>query len=272
MLGEICLSLQLIITGTKMRNITLFATPKYFKPPFTMIQYNAIRSWLSLDPTPEVILCGNDEGVAGAAVELGVTHIPDIELSAKGTPLVNSIFSRAQKVAKNSILAYVNSDIVLMGDFLDTLDIVSSVFHHQFMIIGQRWDLWVDDYIDFSNVLWEHELRKKVEKIGKLHPQCGIDYFVFEKGFGMDMPPFNLGRTCWDNWIVSHALRIGLDVVDATEKVFAVHQNHDYSHTGGEKKARKGDEAIINRRLLRKNIAFIQEAKWRFLNNKLVKK
>jgi hypothetical protein len=35
---------------------------------------------------------------------------------------------------------------------------------------------------------------------------------------------------CWDQWLVWKALEVGAEIVDASEAVMAVHQNHDYDY------------------------------------------
>lgn len=254
-----------------MDKITIFTVPRYFKPPFALIQYNAIKSWLLLKPTPEIILCGNDEGVAKAAKELGVRHIPNVKVSGKGTPLINSVFGSVQRAARYLILAYVNSDIILMDDFLRTINLVADIHRHQFVIVGQRRDLDICKPINFSNIRWKGDLRRKA-KAGKLHSPWGIDYYVFRKGICADMPPFVAGRPSWDNWFLSQALQKDIGVIDATTKILAIHQNHDYSHTGGIRNARHGNEAMLNLKLAEGERVFINNASWEFVKGKLVKK
>ena len=43
---------------------TFFAMPKAFRGHVGMIQRNAIGSWLRLTPRPEILLFGDDEGIA----------------------------------------------------------------------------------------------------------------------------------------------------------------------------------------------------------------
>jgi hypothetical protein len=45
-----------------------------------------------------------------------------------------------------------------------------------------------------------------------------------------EMPEFAIGRAGWDNWMIFHARRLGLPVVDATPSLMIIHQNHDYNH------------------------------------------
>ena len=61
-----------------------------------MIQRNAIKSWTLL-PDVEVILLGEETGLAEAARELGVKHISNVERNANGTPLISSMFQLARE-------------------------------------------------------------------------------------------------------------------------------------------------------------------------------
>lgn len=54
----------------------------------------------------------------------------------------------------------------------------------------------------------------------------------------------------YDNWLVYHARHVGIPVIDATEVIQAIHQNHDYNHVGGRGRAYvKGEESRRNRKL-----------------------
>ena len=61
------------------------------------------------------------------------------------------------------------------------------------------------------------------------------------------MPPFALGRAFFDNWLIWDARRRGLPVVDLTEVVPALHQDHAYDHLeGGRRAAYAGEDARRN--------------------------
>jgi len=208
-------------------NVTIFTTPKLFRGHFGIIQTNAIRSWLSLRPACEVILFGNEEGTADIAAELGVRHIPEVECNEYGTPLFSSIFSVAQNIASHQIMCFVSADIILISDFLSA---VQRVHRYPFLMVGQRWDVELNESINVDDAQWESSLQTRVAKHGKLHPPTAIDYFVFSHGLYRDMPPFATGRAAVDNWMIYQARSLGASVIDATKAVTAVHQNHDYSH------------------------------------------
>ena len=158
--------------------LTIFTAPRAFDNQFGLIQRNAILSWLRLHPQCEIILFGEEEGIAEMAGEFGILHIPDIKKNESGTPLVDDLFERAKKTAKNNILAYVNADIILIGDFMEAVEKLKG---GNFLMIGRRWDLDLKEPINFQDRDWEGELKNKITKEGKLHGQAGSDYFVFQK-------------------------------------------------------------------------------------------
>lgn len=224
--------------------LTMFTTPKPFRGHIGIIQTNAIKSWLLLHPEPEVILFGREEGTAEVASRFGIRHIADIECSEYGTPLLSSMFSVAQNIARYQLMCYVNADIILMSDFLAA---VPRVHKYPFLMVGQRWDLELNEAVNFDDTQWEYRLRTHVAEHGKLHPKSGIDYFVFSRGLYHNIPPFVIGRTGWDNWLVYQARLLKAPVIDATKVITAVHQNHDYSHIpSGGTVVWKGPEAIRN--------------------------
>lgn len=227
--------------------LTLFTIPKPFRGHIAVIQRNAIRSWTLLQPACEILLFGDDEGTAEVAAEFGLRHIPDVARSEYGTPLVNDLFEQAQQRATHDLLCYVNADILLMSDFMAA---VRRIPFRRFLMAGRRWDLDLEQAWDFQPG-WENRLREYTLRYGKLHPPVGIDYFVFTRGLWEDIPPFAIGRTAWDNWLIYEARARGAPLIDATRAVMAVHQNHDYAHVpGGFEEAWKGPEAERNRALM----------------------
>jgi hypothetical protein len=228
--------------------ITFFSIPKPFAGHIGVIQRNAIQSWCQ-QAGCQVILLGDDSGVGDVAAEFGATWIPRLRVNEYGTPLLNSAFDEARKAARHGLLCYVNADILLLGNFLEA---ASRVRFGNFLMLGQRWDLDLKHAIDFADAGWQRGVRDLVAAHGVLHPPMGSDYFAFPRDGGLaSLPPFAVGRPAWDNWMIYRARRHGIPVVDATQAVMIVHQNHDYAHV----KARRGStwegpEADQNRALV----------------------
>lgn len=225
--------------------LTIFSCPKHFLGPFNVIQRNAIQSWRRLGPEVEVILMGDDEGTSEVAKEFGVHHISDVARNASGTPLISSLFEKAQEEAACERMCYVNADIVLMSDFIQGIKRVAAEMPRSLMV-GRRWNLDLKEPVDF-NANWEEWLLTQVAHRGKLYYHFAIDYFVYPKGIWGEIPSFAIGRPGWDNWVLYRARRQGIPVVDLTKAVTVIHQNHDYSHhPGGWAGAMKGEESKQN--------------------------
>ncbi len=212
--------------------LTLFSSPKAFRGRFKIIQENAIRSWQRLRPCPDIILLGEDEGTAEMAQEIGALHIRNVARNEYGTPLVNSIFAIAQSASRNDLMCYVNADIILMSDFIKTLERICRMLSEEpFLAVGRKIvGIDISEPIDFDHSDWETKLKARVAVEGR-YGTTDSDYFVFRKGLWPNIPPFAIGRFYWSSWLVYNAMTRGIKVIDATLTITAVEPAHDYSHT-----------------------------------------
>lgn len=230
--------------------LTLFSAPKPFHNHIKIIQENALQSWVRLAPSCEIILFGNEEGIAETAVHFGVRHVPKVAKNEYGTPLLDDLFLKAQKLATNEVMCYINADIILMSDFIKAVEIVCKS-NNPYLMVGKRWNITMEGPLDFSWSDWEDHLRTYVYQSGKPTTPEGIDYFVFPRGLYCDLAPFAIGRAAFDNWLLWKARSLGARIIDASEIVMAIHQNHDYSHHPQDKNGVwYGEEAQRNRELM----------------------
>jgi hypothetical protein len=104
-----------------------------------------------------------------------------------------------------------------------------------------------------------------------LHPPLGSDYFLYHGNIWADLPTLVVGRGGYDNYLIYHCLIKGVPVIDLTEMMIAIHQNHDYGHQpGGEQEVFSGLEAEINHQELDKTFFFTPvEADFRFIAGKM---
>src|SRR5882762_4397126 len=210
--------------------ITIFTTAKPFTGHSGVIQRNALKSWKELHADAEVILFGDEEGAAEAAREAGARHVGSVSRVEGGPKILKSFFDVAQEMARHELVCYANCDIVLMEDFAEAAEKVSAA-QKDFLMVGRRWDTDVTEPINFEDSEWEERLREKAR--AKANRQSGdwIDYFVFRRGLYLGkLPEMVIGRVYWDQWLVWKAMQEGAAVVDATEAVMAIHQNHDYGY------------------------------------------
>ena len=194
--------------------LTIFAVPKPFRGHIGVIQRNAIRSWMLLRPACEIVLIGNEEGIAETAAEFDFQHVVNVARNNFGTPLVSDIFKQAQQLSRRNLFCYVNSDIVLMSDFMKAVQRVADQ-RSRFLLVGHRWNLDVNHPLEFESD-WEEKLRNRVRENGTLALACSIDFFVFPRNFLGEIPPFAIGRPNWDNWMLYRARSLRAPLIDAT--------------------------------------------------------
>jgi hypothetical protein len=210
--------------------LTLFTTAKPFEGLSAIIQRNALKSWVLLHPDVEVVLFGDDSGAAEVARELGIRHVPEIARVPQGPKLLPSFFDAAQRMARHDLVCFANCDIIFTPDFIAAVAALRASQVPSLMI-GRRWDTSISTHLPFGSPDWAANAHALALHTGC---QCGptwIDYFVFPKNFYLgQLPPFVIGRIVWDHWLVWKARSSGLRVVDASDAVVAIHQNHDYGY------------------------------------------
>lgn len=228
-----------------MIKLAIFTAPKPFtNPHIRTIQRNAIRSWKALGDIVEVWLVGDEDGVAETAAEFGVGYIPKVERNTAGTPRIDSIFGTVREKSAAPYLCYVNADILLFKDLLQTLELAHASYE-QFLLIGQRWDASITSELDIQPG-WENVFIPECLATAKLHTAVGSDYFIFPRHEFTDIPAFAVGRAGWDNWMIFSARQQKMAVINATGGITAIHQNHDFSHLPGGKIHRYQPESMEN--------------------------
>lgn len=207
--------------------LTIFSAPKAFQGHIGIIQENAIRSWLHLRPKPKVILFGNESGMDEFARRLDVQLVSTVESNSFGTPLLSDMFLRADGMAAGELVAFVSADIVLTEASVEAARIAMD-WSRQFLLVAQRHDVEIRQLMEFD-AGWDKRWAAAAAR-GKLHSPGAIDWFVYPRGQYRDLPPFAIGRTSYDNWLLWKTVASGIPLIDATPFVTLLHQNHDYSH------------------------------------------
>lgn len=208
--------------------ITLFTTPKDFDGHFDIIQTNAFNSWRALSKNIEIIIFGESKGAKEVSNSINAKYISDNKINEFGTPYLDDMFKLAQNKSKFNILCYINSDIILPKNFLEEVKICAERFS-KFLMIGHRWDFDCSQKINFKNDIELTNFWSNAKSRALQHGPTGIDYHVFTKNLWGQIPNFLVGRTGYDNWLIWKARRKLVPIIDATNKVFMIHQNHDYS-------------------------------------------
>jgi hypothetical protein len=231
--------------------ITLFSAPKAFTDPATALsQRNAISSWKQLADV-EVLLLGQEDGLAQAAHEIGVRHSADVEFNSNRVPLISSMLRLARESGDSPLLCIVNADIILMSDFVDAARqaaVLASGAQAAYLLLSRRWDLDVKEPFAFT-AGWESRLRQAAHDAGQLHRPTGSDLFLFPRLCYTDVPDFAIGRAGWDNWMIYKARTQGWPVIDATPSMTVIHQSHDYRHLPGARPHYDHPDTLVNTKL-----------------------
>jgi hypothetical protein len=212
--------------------LTLFTAPKPFVDPhIAVIQRNTLRNWKALGQAVQTVVIGDEPGIAEVCSELDLVHLPAVRCNAMGTPLISSIFSLAREVNESPYLVYANADILFLPELIERVRLLGSK-KDQFLGVGQRWDLDVEETISFSDD-WAGRLYERTRREGQQHGQTGSDYFIFPRQCFIQIPDFAVGRAGWDNWMIFWGRWQHWAVVDMTDCLTAIHQNHGYGHLPG---------------------------------------
>jgi hypothetical protein len=226
---------------------TVFTTARPFTGEFAVIQWNAIASWTRLHPDIQVLVLGDEDGVAGACAELGVEHVPKVDRNEFGTPLLNSMIALAELRSRHSLLALVAADTILFSDMAVATERVAAAFT-RFCVIAGRYHAAVGERLNFDASGWEAKLRSTARPPTLAEVGAG-DVFLYTRGLWGHVPPFATGRTALDNWLLYHVLKTGAALVDVTPVVTTLHQDHERPGFGSEAAVLAGPEAGRNREL-----------------------
>jgi hypothetical protein len=224
--------------------ITFFTTCKPFRGHDGIIQRNALKSWTLLHPDVQVIVFGDEEGAAEVCAELGLRHEPKVKRYESKLPYVDSLFARAQEIARHEYLCYSNCDIIFSRDFLKAFE-KGLTWKKRFLMVGRRWDAEVVELIDFTAADWSEKLRRFALTTGHLQIPDFMDFFLFPRGLYDSIPPLVVGYAYWDHWMVWKALSEGSAILDVSPCVIAIHQNHAYSTTPERSKGSRTDATAM---------------------------
>ena len=227
--------------------ITIFTIPKPFRGHIDIIQRNAIRSWKKLGAEVEILLLGQEDGMDEFAMKEGLAPPIRISKNEYGTPMLSDAFYQAHSQSSGSILIYSNADIIFSEDLLKA---IGKIRFQSYLLIGARYNIDLKKSIDFVDG-WFDQLKKSSVPYFSQPGKYGSDYFIFPKTSGLHLlPDFVVGRPYWDNWMIKNARLQRIPVIDCSEMIHDIHQNHDYGHVPAARDAmHEGPEADKNKEL-----------------------
>ena len=249
--------------------LSFFTCPKKNKKLTTIHQNNSFLSIKKLKIFKELLLFDQFNQYRN---EPGVKIINEFETNEFETPFISNIFKRAIKESNNDYLIYFNSDIIFDDTLSNTIKSITNRRYKNFLAFGKRFDMDCNKDLTIKEI---NQLKYNKHKFF-LHNKFGIDYFIFNKNTFFDLKDFLIGRTCWDNWIISESYKKNFKLVDLTNSVNCFHQNHDFSHIKSANKNThyKGSEREYNFNICggHNNLFDIHDSNYFFKNDNFIKK
>ncbi|KHD08080.1 hypothetical protein PN36_16185 [Candidatus Thiomargarita nelsonii] len=244
-----------------MNNLTFFTIPQAFEAQSDWMQWNAIKSWTLLKPKPDILLLGNAPSVASIASELGLYHVPNVD--QKHYSSITDIAKWLDRFINNTILVYVNPNVVLTEDFTQTIQEVYNNQDH-FLLTGQYRTVQTAGVIDFNNNQWQHQLRVMADKQAMPQGQLQNLYLVFTKQLLKQLFVLDPNvEYSWEKQLFYAALRKYYPIIDGSQIITPFLQTskkrvqtnpyativHDIIHLTQEKRQTKpglSNEDIVN--------------------------
>ncbi|MBA65882.1 MAG: hypothetical protein CMG55_08795 [Candidatus Marinimicrobia bacterium] len=253
--------------------ITIFCTPKNFEGIFDVIQKNAIRSWRKVSSEIEIIIFGDSFGAKEIASEVNGIYYPKIKCSKNGVPFLSDLFDKANKISVNDTLMFINADIIIPKNIFDPIKIIRNQFQN-FLSVGSRWDLDVDQSINFEKedivkLFWE-----KANNYSVRSSPAAIDYFIFNKNSIKKIPDFVIGRPGYDNWLLWYARRNLIPLIDLSNEIRVIHQNHHFNfhNIKQDPKIYYEEDGLNNRKIHGNKVLNLLDANYELINGMINKK
>ena len=223
-LVHILIFLIVTLQYAQSQQVTIFTSMGKFDPN-DKAEVAAFNSWLKNGKDVIIFVDNRDQCPAL------VSHFPGLKCvqhycmhDELKIPFVSCLLISAEAIATTKFLMYTNADIIF-STLQPSVSILNNALPRfldgKIIGMGQRTDLDLKEGSPFpSDIITEAESR------GVLHPDYGIDYFLYTKGSLpiATMPQFLIGNSKWDNWLLSELLiRNASSVVDITRTFRTVH-------------------------------------------------
>jgi len=145
-----------------------------------------------------------------------------------GTPKLKPMFAEIFKRYDSTFYGFCNGDILFIYTLVSTLKGIKEKltrFNDNVLVIGQRKNL----NINFTQPVEIYENSSSIYSLGRnarLYKPDAVDYFIFSTGNLLNwnaLADVVIGRPAYRNYIVGTAMKTGVNVIDATRTLLALH-------------------------------------------------
>ena len=225
--------------------VIIFSSPKPRQANTEAVQISAFRSWRRIFPKARILLFGDGATWESFAREEGLELAGPLPLGEEGGEVIRFLFEKTSKLAGDGLAMYLNSDILLDPSALTAVARLESL-PGPWLASARRCCLteWAGPALKQDEEWQRFYQRAREESVWG--PACAMDMFLF-RGLSFEaMPPFLIGHRGWDNWMIYHARRQNISVIDVSAAMRIIHCDHDYSYAAGNQNFKQRQQAREN--------------------------
>lgn len=238
--------------------LILFTTYKEIKtiPHHQFAREVALANWPSFKPyiQPVVFLNFTNSSIAKRARLAGWDVLPLTRVNDAGTPFLKDMYRTVFDKYQSMLYGFANGDILFDKGIIKTLRGIQQkmqTLDNNVLLTGRRTNVLVDLNGSVTAKHFKPELLQTLaQEKGRLIPAFAIDYFFFTKeGCSLNwssLVDVVIGRPAYDSYLVGMALQQGVNVVDCTRTLLAVH----ISQRGVPSTGRRNVDARFNAKLI----------------------
>lgn len=212
-------------------SIAILSSPRPFVGEFNRIQTNSIKSWLSLDSNIDIFLIDDEQSTCRSLLTdpyySTISILPPLAFSPWGTPLIDGPINKLLSSKKYTHVCFVNTDIVLDNRFVDLISFLTRCPFTSYICMGQRHNIDISFTLTYESASDRPNPNPWILP-RSLHPPTGMDYWIMPCSTSLVFPPFISGRPGMDSWLAWYHVSNRLPLIDATNFLQVLHQNHPY--------------------------------------------
>lgn len=189
---------------------------------------NATLSWDQIKPQPQILVFGDvPTRLMTSTMELVLHYSQEPD----GRPHFDSFIRIAEEASIHDVVMYATDHLIFLPGLKETVELVASQFD-RFLLMGRRWDINIPGFLDFVGGRWWQELltHMRGHKLGSVGAK---DWLIWRKPFPEPIPPFIMGIPWYDTWMAVQAEELGIQRIDASATVRAIHPIHGFPFPGG---------------------------------------
>lgn len=214
--------------------ISFISAFKKFKPPYDMIQHSTMYSWKA--NKIEVVVPDNEVGLKDACQGYpNIKFVSDVKRAreigfSNQSPIVKDMIARALPLINTPMVALINSDIIILPDFVKKIDKILKKYGYDIYMVGTRYDIKLN-----TSISSEESYQQVLNEDRKIFDEStSSDIFIASKFTWRkiihEMPEFILGRYGFDNWLHTIAEIKRYRKFNCTNALTILHCEHDHKH------------------------------------------